>query len=85
MVEDSVELASSNPSFETIMSYSTSPCSYDIASSSDSDSFERSDELSPLVDFWTGGSQSSRPASADSRSSSMNSSLHGRPAFDPQE
>ncbi len=39
----------------------------------------------PLSDFWTGGSQSSRPASAHSRSSSMNSSLHGRPAFDPQE
>ena len=40
---------------------------------------------SPPVDFWTCGSQSSRPASVDSRSSSMNSSLHGRPAFDPQE
>ncbi len=39
----------------------------------------------PSSDFWTGGSQSSRPASAHSRSSSMNSSLHGRPAFDPQE
>ena len=39
----------------------------------------------PPVDFWTRGSQSSRPASVHSRSSSMNSSLHGRPAFDPQE
>ena len=39
----------------------------------------------PPVDFWTPGSQSSRPASVHSRSSSMNSSLHGRPAFDPQE
>ena len=39
----------------------------------------------PPVDFWTWGSQSSRPASVHSRSSSMNSSLHGRPAFDPQE
>lgn len=39
-----------------------------------------------LPDFWTTrGSQSSRPASVHSRSSSMNSSLHGRPAFDPQE
>lgn len=46
---------------------------------------ERSPELSPLVDFWTGGSQSSRPASAHSRSSSMKTSLHGRPASDPQE
>ena len=46
---------------------------------------ERSSERSPLVDFWTGGDQSWRPASAHSRSSSMNSSLHGRPAFDPQE
>ena len=36
-------------------------------------------------DFWSGGSQTSRPASAHSRSSSMNSSLHGRPVFDPQE
>ena len=39
----------------------------------------------PPVNFWTRGSQSSRPASVHSRSSSMNSSLHGRPAFDPQE
>ena len=39
----------------------------------------------PPVDFWTRGSQSSRPASVHSRSSSMNSSLHGRPEFDPQE
>ena len=39
----------------------------------------------PPVDFWTRGSQISRPASVHSRSSSMNSSLHGRPAFDPQE
>ena len=39
----------------------------------------------PPVDFWTRGSQSSRRASVHSRSSSMNSSLHGRPAFDPQE
>ena len=39
----------------------------------------------PPVDFWTRGRQSSRPASVHSRSSSMNSSLHGRPAFDPQE
>lgn len=46
---------------------------------------ERSSERSPLVDFWTGGGQSWRPASAHSRSSSTNSSLHGRPAFDPQE
>ena len=36
-------------------------------------------------DFWTRRKQSSRPASVHSRSSSMNSSLHGRPAFDPQE
>ena len=41
--------------------------------------------LPPPVDFWTQGSQSSRPASVHSRSSSMNSSLHGRPAFDPEE
>ena len=39
----------------------------------------------PPVDFWTRGSQNSRSASVHSRSSSMNSSLHGRPAFDPQE
>ena len=39
----------------------------------------------PSVDFWTCGSQSSRPASVHSRSSSMNSSLHGRPKFDPEE
>ena len=37
------------------------------------------------AEFWTGGRQSSRPASVHSRSSSMNSSLHGRPAFDPEE
>ena len=46
---------------------------------------ERSSERSPLVDFWTGGGQSWRPAPTHSRSSNMNSSLHGRPAFDPQE
>ena len=39
----------------------------------------------PVPDFWTGKSQSQGPASADSRSSSMNSSLHGRPEFDLQE
>ena len=39
----------------------------------------------PSSDFWTGGSPSRRPASAHARSSSMNSSLHGRPKFDPQE
>ena len=39
----------------------------------------------PPVDFWTRRRQSSRPASVHSRSSSMNSSLRGRPAFDPQE
>lgn len=39
----------------------------------------------PPVDFWTRGEQSSRPASVHSRSSSMNSSLHGSPAFDPEE
>ena len=38
----------------------------------------------PPIDFWT-GRQSSRPASVHSRSSSMNSSLHGSPAFDPEE
>ena len=39
----------------------------------------------PPVDFWTRGSQSLRAASVHSRSSSMNSSLHGRPVFDPEE
>ena len=39
----------------------------------------------PPVHFWTHGIQSSRPASVHSRSSSMNSSLHGSPVFDPQE
>ncbi|KAL9064147.1 MAG: hypothetical protein Q9161_009057 [Pseudevernia consocians] len=39
----------------------------------------------PPVHFWTHGSRSSRPASVHSRSSSMNSSLHGSPVFDPQE
>lgn len=34
---------------------------------------------SPSSDFWTGGSRRQSPAS------SMNSSLHGRPTFDPQE
>ena len=41
--------------------------------------------LSPVSDFWTGDSPRPRSASADSRSSSRNSSLHGRPVFDPQE
>lgn len=36
-------------------------------------------------DFWTGGSQSYRPPSTRSRSSSMNSSLHGSSQFDPGE
>ena len=81
------ELASSNSLFETIMSPPTWPshAQGDAAPSLGSNLPERSPELSPVVDFWTGGSQSSRPASAHSRSSSMNSSLHGRPAFDPQE
>lgn len=39
----------------------------------------------PSSDFWTGGNPCRRPASVQSRSSSMNSSLHGRPKFDPQE
>ena len=39
----------------------------------------------PPVDFWTRGSQSSRSASMHLRSSSMNSSLHGCPAFDASE
>lgn len=39
----------------------------------------------PSSDFWTGGSPCRRPASVHSRSSSMNSSLHGCPKFDPQE
>lgn len=37
------------------------------------------------VDFWTGGSQTSRPTSARSRSPSMKSTLHGHPGFDSQE
>ena len=35
--------------------------------------------------FWTGVNQTYRPPSMRSRSSSMNSSLHGTPTFDPQE
>ena len=36
-------------------------------------------------DFWTGSIARSRRDSIDSRSSSMNSSLHGKATFDPQE
>ena len=36
-------------------------------------------------DFWTGGLTTRRRGSVDSRSSSMNSSLHGYAAFDPEE
>lgn len=35
--------------------------------------------------FWTGRSQNNRPPSMRSGSSSMNSSLHGTPTFDPEE
>lgn len=35
--------------------------------------------------FWTGGNQYYGPPSIQSRSSSMNSSLHGTPTFDPDE
>lgn len=38
-----------------------------------------------LVDFWTGGSQCSRPTSARSRSPGGNSTSHGRLGFDLQE
>ena len=41
--------------------------------------------LPPPSYFWTGGSPNRRPASVHSRSSSMNSSLHGNPKFDPQD
>jgi len=36
-------------------------------------------------DFWTGRSSRRHSASVHSRSSSMNSSLHGEPKYDPQE
>ena len=36
-------------------------------------------------DFWTSRSTRSRRDSVDSLSSSMNSSLHGKATFDPQE
>ncbi len=39
----------------------------------------------PPLDFWSGGSPTSRQASVRSRSSSMNSSLRGYQIFDPQE
>ena len=42
-------------------------------------------DTSPPSSFWTGGSPSRRPGSVHSLSSSMNSSLHGYPTFDPQE
>jgi len=40
---------------------------------------------SPPLDFWTGNSPNRRPASAHSRSSSMNSSLRGKPNPEPQD
>jgi hypothetical protein len=42
-------------------------------------------DASPLSSFWTGDKPGQRPASVRSLSSSMNSSLHGYPVFDPQE
>ena len=40
---------------------------------------------SAVSDFWTARSLSPRSTSVDSRSSSMNSSLHGNPELDRQE
>ena len=41
--------------------------------------------LDTQSDFWTGGNSNPRPGSVHSRSSSMNSSLHGSAQFDPEE
>lgn len=40
---------------------------------------------SSASDFWTGGRSNDGAKSVHSRSSSRNSSLHGRPKFDPQD
>ena len=46
---------------------------------------ERSQTYMTESDFWTNRSTLSRRDSADSLSSSMNSSLHGKVTFDPEE
>lgn len=46
---------------------------------------EQRDIYTPGPDFWTGGHTPRRRGSMKSRSSSMNSSLHGYATFDPQE
>lgn len=46
---------------------------------------QRRGTASSQVDFWSGSSRGSRAGSVNSCSSSMNSSLHGKPIYDAQE
>ena len=85
VTDENLEGARSLPSIASLPSQVPAPIDGLEYASQESDISAQSGTYAQLSNFWTAGNPVSRPGSVHSLSSSMNSSLHGYPSFDPQE